>query len=137
VRAILEESGAGGPQDGRQDEPGNRAAINAQVGTIMSPWFRFFVGYDPRPALRLVSCPVLVLHGEKDIQVAPVENQKEVLKALTEGGNGAVKAAILPGLNHLFQTAKTGAIGEYGTIEETFAPAALDEIGAWVAGVTR
>jgi len=137
VRAILEESGAGGPQDGRQDEAGNRAAIDAQVGTIMSPWFRFFVGYDPRPALRSVSCPVLVLYGEKDIQVAPVENQKEVLKALTEGGNGAVKAAILPGLNHLFQTAKTGAIGEYGMIEETFAPAALEEIGAWVAGVTR
>jgi hypothetical protein len=30
-----------------------------------------------------------------------------------------------PGLNHLFQTAKTGARSEYTAIEETMAPAVL------------
>jgi hypothetical protein len=43
----------------------------------------------------------------------------------------------LPGLNHLFQTAPTGAPGEYADIEETIAPLALKTIGDWVVGVTR
>lgn len=39
----------------------------------------------------------------------------------------------LPGLNHLFQTAGTGDLGEYRDIEETIAPAALELIGRWIA----
>jgi hypothetical protein len=37
-----------------------------------------------------------------------------------------------PGLNHLFQTCKTGAVSEYGAIEETLAPAVLETIGNWI-----
>ncbi len=136
ARAILTEALATDSPEARE-QAGGQAAIDRQVVVITSPWFRFFVGYDPRPALRSVTCPVLVLHGEKDIQVAAGENQKEIRKALTEGGNSKVQASILPGLNHLFQTAQTGAIGEYGTIEETFAPAALEAIGSWTTMVTR
>jgi pimeloyl-ACP methyl ester carboxylesterase len=136
ARAILTEALATDSPEAR-GQAGGQAAIDRQVVMITSPWFRFFVGYDPRPALRSVTCPVLVLHGEKDIQVAAGENQKEIRKALTEGGNSKVQASILPGLNHLFQTAQTGAISEYGTIEETFAPAALEAIGSWTRVVTR
>ena len=38
----------------------------------------------------------------------------------------------MPGLNHLFQTAKTGAVSEYGKIEETISPLALDKIAGWI-----
>ena len=38
----------------------------------------------------------------------------------------------LEGLNHLFQTAETGAPSEYATIEETFSPNALAVIGNWI-----
>ena len=136
VRAILNESRAADAPN-RQDSTTSEQITNRQLTMVVSPWFRFFVRYDPRPALRKVSCPVLVLHGEKDVQVAPAENQREIVRALHEGGNGAVTAAVLPRLNHLFQTAKTGAISEYGTIEETFAPAALDALGAWMDVVSR
>lgn len=37
-----------------------------------------------------------------------------------------------PGLNHLFQTCPTGAIAEYGHIEETFNPVALGAISEWI-----
>ena len=39
---------------------------------------------------------------------------------------------ILDGLNHAFQTARTGAIEEYARIEETIAPRVLAEITAWL-----
>ena len=42
------------------------------------PWFRYFLTYDPRPALAKVHCPVLALIGEKDRQVPPRENLAQI-----------------------------------------------------------
>jgi len=89
-------------------------------------------GYDPRPALRRVKCPVLALNGDRDQQVPPDPNLSEIERALRDGGNSDVQVATLPGLNHLFQTCETGAPAEYATIEETFAPAALDLMTTWI-----
>ncbi len=100
---------------------------------LNTPWFRFFLTYDPRPTLRQVKVPVLALNGEKDLQVPPKENLAAIAAALREGGNRQVQTQELPGLNHLFQTARTGAPSEYAQIEETFAPAALQQVGDWIA----
>jgi hypothetical protein len=43
----------------------------------------------------------------------------------------------LPELNHLFQHCKTGSPMEYSTIEETFAPAALDTVSDWIGKHTK
>jgi hypothetical protein len=69
-------------------------------------------------------------NGSLDVQVAPEQN----LTAFREGlkHNPDVTVVELPGLNHMFQTAKTGARGEYRDIEETFAPVALDLVRGWV-----
>ena len=45
------------------------AAVGKLAKRLGSPWLRFFISYDPRPALREVRCPVLAVIGEKDIQV--------------------------------------------------------------------
>ena len=100
---------------------------------LQSPWFRYFLTYDPRPTLAKVKCPVLAINGEKDLQVPPRQNLPEIEKALKAGGNAAVTIREMPNLNHLFQTCKTGAPTEYAQIEETFAPAALQVVGEWVA----
>jgi hypothetical protein len=39
---------------------------------------------------------------------------------------------MLPNLNHLFQTAETGAISEYEQIEETLSVSALDTVSNWI-----
>lgn len=108
-------------------------AIDAQVKRAASPWFRDFLSYDPRPALSKVKCPVLAMAGSKDLQVAPVENLFAIRGALEAGGNKATVIRMLPGLNHLFQAAKTGSPAEYGKIEETFSPVAMKTIGDWIA----
>ena len=38
----------------------------------------------------------------------------------------------LAGLNHLFQNATTGAVSEYGLIEETMAPVVPKTIADWI-----
>jgi pimeloyl-ACP methyl ester carboxylesterase len=112
---------------------GDAATIaDAQLDRIQSRWFRFFLTYDPRPTLARVSCPVLALNGGKDLQVPPKENLAEIAKALQKGGNSRVTVRELPGLNHLFQTAKTGAVSEYAEIDETIAQPALEAVGTWI-----
>lgn len=106
--------------------------LEGQLKRVMTPWFRHFLTYDPRPALRGVTCPVLALNGEKDVQVPAGVNLKEIEAALKEAGNKDVTVRELPGLNHLFQTCKTGAVSEYGSLEETMSPAALASIAEWI-----
>jgi pimeloyl-ACP methyl ester carboxylesterase len=106
-----------------------------QIQALTSPWFRFFLTYDPKPTLSKVACPVLAMGGSKDLQVPAGENLKAIGEALQAGGNKNYKTSELPGLNHLFQTAQTGGVSEYGKSEETFSPLALKTIGDWVLSV--
>ena len=108
------------------------STLKPQARMMTSAWFRFFLDYDPVPALKKTQCPVLALNGDKDLQMAPKENLAQIQKALQEGGNKDFQTKELPGLNHLFQHAPTGSPTEYGGIEETFAPEALNAISDWI-----
>jgi hypothetical protein len=109
------------------------AQLGAQIKAVSSAWYRYFLTYDPATALRRVRCPVLAMAGERDLQVPPRLNLPAIRQALDEGGNRNVSIVELPGLNHLLQTARTGAVSEYGQIAETMAPIALETIAGWIA----
>jgi len=111
--------------------------IAMQVDQIASPWMEYFIKYNPKLALEKVKCPVLALNGEKDLQVPPKENLAAIKNALHKGGNKNVTTKELLNLNHLFQESETGAPAEYGTIEQTFAPIALEEIKNWIKLQTK
>ena len=107
-------------------------ALKPQARMMTSAWFRFFLDYDPIPALKKTQCPVLALNGDKDLQIASKENLAEIHKALQEGANKDFQTHELAGLNHLFQHAPTGSPTEYGGIQETFAPEALTFVSDWI-----
>jgi len=106
------------------------AQVAAEIKQITSPWFRFFLSYDPAAALRKLTIPVLALNGSLDLQVPPAQNLPAIRAALANNKRAEVDE--LPALNHLFQTAKTGSPSEYGQIEETISPVALDKIAGWI-----
>lgn len=108
------------------------AQIGVEIQRATSPWARYFLTYDPATALRKVTCPVLVLNGSLDKQVLPDQNLPPIRKALQEAGNKHFEIDELQGLNHLFQTAKTGSPMEYAQIEETMSPVALEKIATWI-----
>jgi pimeloyl-ACP methyl ester carboxylesterase len=101
-------------------------------GLYMQPWFRNFITYNPVTDLSKVTCPVLALGGAKDTQVNTKENLKLINKVLTKSHNKNFKTVELPSLNHLLQTAQTGSLAEYGQIEETIAPVALNLMSSWI-----
>lgn len=108
------------------------AVVKAQSQMLTTPWMRWFIKYDPRPILTSINCPVLALNGSLDTQVPAQVNLAEIEKALKKAGNTDVTTREFPGLNHLFQTARTGALDEYAQIEETFAPDALEAMTSWI-----
>ena len=79
---------------------------------------------------------MLALNGEKDLQVAP-ENLAAIEKAIRQGWNDNVTVKEFSGMNHIFQTCKTGAMEEYATIEQTIDPVVLEEISGWVLKQTK
>jgi fermentation-respiration switch protein FrsA (DUF1100 family) len=110
----------------------SEAMVQQQIRILRSDWFRFFLIYNPADDFARITKTVLALNGEKDLQVPPKENLAAIDAALKKAGNKNFKTMELPGLNHLFQTAKTGAPSEYGVIEETFSPDVLKIMAEWI-----
>jgi len=123
--------------DARKKLDAQLASADARINEILSPWFHFFLNYDPRPTIMKVRVPVLALNGEKDTQVPAHEDLDAIEQALKDGGNRDYKIVLLPRLNHLFQTSQTGSPSEYGAIEETIAPVALATMGDWIVAHTK
>lgn len=111
---------------------GAQAAVDAALAQLRTPWLIWFVRHDPGPVLARVQCPVLALNGSLDLQVPSEPNLAALRAALEAGGNADFTLHELAGLNHLFQHAETGLVTEYGRLQETFAPQALERVGAWI-----
>lgn len=112
-----------------------KKAVGVLTARAWSTTFRQRLLEDPKPALRALRVPALALFGGLDVQVVPAVNEPAMRDALS-ASSPLTEIRTLPRLNHAFQTATTGSVDEYSQIEETFAPAALEVIGLWLARVT-
>jgi uncharacterized protein len=133
LREVTKQALAVASEQDVKDAGGAEAFVDSQVKRVDTPWFRFFIDYDPRPALKKVTVPVLALNGALDLQVPVDMNLPVIEKVLKESGNRDVTAKSFPGLNHLFQHAKTGSPSEYIEIEETMSPEVLQMISGWIS----
>ena len=105
--------------------------VEALMPTFESAWYRSFLAYDPGPDWEQVTVPVLALFGGKDVQVDAASNEAALLAALDAAGNDDVTTLILPGANHLFQAAGTGAVSEYMKLEPVFVDGFVDTVVDW------
>jgi uncharacterized protein len=106
--------------------------IRTVVNSLRAPWMRYFLSYDPTDHLTRLTCPVLALNGNKDIQVVPEPNLAGWKAALDNGKNKDGTVRELPGLNHLFQHCTTCTVAEYGELTESFSPEVLQIMGDWL-----
>ncbi len=129
---LLQSIAAHYPPERRETMGFSASAIEQQLAQFLSPWFVKLIACEAAPVLRQIRCRVLALNGEKDIQVACQENLAAIREGIRAGGNSGVTTHALPGLNHLFQHCDSGAVSEYGTIEETMSPEVLRIVGEWI-----
>lgn len=101
--------------------------------TLTSTWMKYFLKHDPAEIWKKITCPVLALFGELDLQVSVLQNEGPTRKALTDAGNKDFEIKVFPRANHLFQEAKTGSTSEYATLKKEFVDGFLDYILNWIS----
>jgi len=106
--------------------------VNVVVKQFTLPWIVYFLKYDPKPYLEKISCKVLALDGDRDVQVISKSNLKGIHDGLAKSRSKKFDTIELKGLNHLFQDCKTCTVQEYEQLEETMSPNALLTLSAWM-----
>lgn len=108
------------------DEPMARA----RAVQLTSPWARFYIDFDPAARLPQVQCPVLLLGGTADLQVA-TRNMSALQKGLRQTRFG-VEAHRLAGVNHWFQPDPSQWPIVAGERQPAFSPQGLDYLREWL-----
>lgn len=102
-----------------------------RIHRYFTPWYNFYLNYDPLPALMNLRCPVLALNGDKDIQVDSKMNLSLIEEQL-------IKAKVLymvnelKNINHMLQPSTQGSLKEYALIDQTISDSVLDLISNWI-----
>lgn len=98
-------------------------------------WFRTWLLFDPAVALKKVDQPLLILHGslDKEIPVTNSDALENAAKARKNAKPMATQKVVLPGVNHLLLTARTGEMDEYDSLpDQVVSPALVDALVAWL-----
>jgi fermentation-respiration switch protein FrsA (DUF1100 family) len=114
------------------DEPMARA----RAAQLTSPWSRYYLDFDPALRLPQVQCPVLLLNGTADLQVAAGRNMSLLQKGLRQSRQ-RVQAHRLAGVNHWFQPAPAQWPIVGGERQATFSPQGLDYLRDWFLEYSR
>lgn len=132
LRKYFEKRSKSIPADLHMTYGYHKAAIEMKIQAMNSPWFRYFLSFNPDDYLKNVKCPMLALYGSKDVQVLPDENIQALVKIIKKHKKQNFTYYTFEGKNHLFQNAKTGYISEYALLEETFSPDVLRYLAGWI-----
>jgi pimeloyl-ACP methyl ester carboxylesterase len=123
-----------------RDQVGDRDAwveqqVAAQLPALQSDWFRSLLRADAAADWARVDAPVLGVFGGKDVQVI-AGPESEALEAALDDRDERSRVEVLADANHLFQSANTGGLEEYATLEQTFLPELLPLVTDWIMRVT-
>ena len=121
----------------RQDQPSlNQQTVQAMASQLLTPWYRYFLAFDPLDGLDQVNCPVLLLGGTDDME-APADLHLTALEKVLKRANHNIVAKRLSGVNHLFQPAKTEWALMNGEMRPVFSPVAQEAIREWIVGLGK
>ncbi len=105
---------------------------NDMISFFNSSTYRYWLSYNPITKLKRVTVPVLALNGDLDFVAASKIQLPIITHVLQDANNDDASIVEIPKTNHWFQTCATGAMAEYGALEETISPAVLKLITDWV-----
>ncbi len=110
----------------------SKLKADSVMNMFNSAWYRHFLNYDPVAMLKQVTVPVLAVNGSCDGITSAALSLPIIAGALKQVHNNDCTTIELSNMNHWFQTCKTGALAEYGTIEETMSLEVMQLIADWI-----
>lgn len=99
---------------------------------INSDWAQEFLTYQASTYLKNVEIPLLVINGQKDIQVRWEENQLGFKQNMSPKTSGASKFIAYEDLNHLLQPCIKCDVMEYAAIETSMSPVVMTDVLNWI-----
>ncbi|MCK4392287.1 alpha/beta fold hydrolase, partial [Candidatus Bipolaricaulota bacterium] len=103
-----------------------------EITALSLSWLRAHFLHDPLETIRQVACPVLIIQGEKDIQV-PAEEAGLLSEALEEAGNADVTVDLFPDLNHLLRHHPEEPNLTYRHLDDPVDPRVIEIITGWIS----
>jgi pimeloyl-ACP methyl ester carboxylesterase len=105
------------------------AQVQRQVDTLE---YQSVLSHDPASVMPKVRQPILIVQGELDSQVAPVNADRLERLAMARKNAGPVQVKRLSGVNHLLVPAGTGEVEEYAVLRDRrIVQDVPDAITAW------
>lgn len=114
-----------------------KTQVKGQMAAVGSPWFRYFIAFEPAPILAQVKCPVLAFYGEKDLQVPTAQNAPVIQEIFRKSANRGLTIKIMPDANHLYEKAGNGSPTEYAKLDKVFVPGFLDTLSGWIKATIK
>jgi len=112
--------------DAMSDDDAKKVSVAGASGY----YFKEMNAHPASTYLTALTKPILILQGDKDVQVSPVKDFGAYQTLLA--GRANVTFRLYPGLNHLFITSTTGTVEDYktpGHVDD----AVLADVTAWIA----
>jgi pimeloyl-ACP methyl ester carboxylesterase len=95
--------------------------------------FQGVLASDPAKIVPNVKQPILVVQGERDMEVAPANADRLEALAKARKQPAAVEVVKIPGVNHLLVPAQTGEVDEYAAlVDKQVSPVATTAIVDWL-----
>jgi pimeloyl-ACP methyl ester carboxylesterase len=116
---------------------GSQTLLEQQLKMIKSPWFQYYLNYDPANDLEKVNCPVLAIYGENDTQVPPKSNIQKLKKIKQNNKETLITIEKIDDANHLFQKSETGSPTEYQNAPKEFVDDFPKTIINWTGKITK
>ena len=85
---------------------------------VDSPYSQSLLATDPATVMPDVRQAILIVQGELDTQVEPVNADRLETLARARRKAGPAEVVKVPGVNHLLVTATTGEVDEYGSLQD-------------------
>jgi ubiquinone/menaquinone biosynthesis C-methylase UbiE/alpha/beta superfamily hydrolase len=102
------------------------------VATFNSPWYRFYLHINSLDFISKVTVPVLAINGTLDFITDARLTLPIIEQGLKIAGNYDGTVIAIPNQNHWFQQCATGALAEYGAIQESMHESTLQLIADWI-----
>lgn len=97
--------------------------------------FASLLAFDPAVVIPKVRQPMLIVAGERDMQVPAHHAQKLASAAKARKKDPGALVVTIPGVNHLLSPAQTGEPEEYPTLSvRQISPDVAKAIASWIAG---
>lgn len=103
--------------------------IRVRLHKVPARWYRELFALDLAALYKRVSCPVLILGGEKDLQCNPQD--VPVIAALV---NGEVTAEVVPNLTHLLrlEPETPSLVGARKLLSQPLEPVVIEAVSIWI-----